>query len=149
MITVLQLANHILGREAITGDDFYEAGLPMMGGCGPCGASIACYNSHPSKTGYLLCEDCVGDKGFETVEEAKAFVFPGGSAEYIGGGWPIENDEDISDLIAQVGSHIHKDYDEGNLPYAVAEAALQALDSSEGIVNTMPIIPEPGEEATQ
>ena len=71
-ITISDLAEHRLGREASTGADFETAGLPMMGGCEACGACVAAYNSHPSKTGYLRCSDCIGDLGWATVEEAHA-----------------------------------------------------------------------------
>lgn len=51
-INICNLANFILGYEAVTGEDFEKAGLAIMGGCQQCGASIACYNAYPSKTGY-------------------------------------------------------------------------------------------------
>jgi hypothetical protein len=75
-ITICQLADYILGRKAESGQDFADAGLPIMGGCEVCGASIACYNACPSKTGYLRCADgCIGDLGYMTVEEAKEDIF--------------------------------------------------------------------------
>jgi hypothetical protein len=72
---VLQLAEHRLGRTAETGQDFEEAGLPMLGGCQGCHASIACYNAYPSKTGFLRCQGCIGTLGFATVEEANQAIF--------------------------------------------------------------------------
>jgi hypothetical protein len=76
-ITVLMLAEFILGREARTGQDFADAGLPMLGGCELCGATIAAYNASPSRSGYLRCaEGCIGDLGFDTVEAAAYFLFP-------------------------------------------------------------------------
>jgi hypothetical protein len=75
-ITICQLANYRLGREATTGQDFLDARLPMMGGCEGCGASIACYNSYPSKSGNLRCEDCIGNFGYKTVDEADEAIFP-------------------------------------------------------------------------
>jgi hypothetical protein len=47
---------------------FEEVGLPMLGGCQGCGASIAAYNAYPTTTGFLSCEDCCNGIGFETVE---------------------------------------------------------------------------------
>ena len=44
-------------------------GLPFMGGCEICGASIACYNAYPSRTGYLRCKDDIENLGFATVKE--------------------------------------------------------------------------------
>ncbi|MET0405276.1 MAG: hypothetical protein ABW123_22870 [Cystobacter sp.] len=73
-ITICDWANAVLGREARTGEDFEEAGLDMLGGCQGCGASLAAYNAHPSKTGFWQCRDCIGDLGFATVAEAEAFV---------------------------------------------------------------------------
>jgi hypothetical protein len=85
-ITLLQLAEY-RGVEhtqdgGITGGAFMRVGLPMIGGCQRCGATIAAYNASPSKTGYLMCsggEDeggCIDDLGFDTVEEANMFLFP-------------------------------------------------------------------------
>jgi hypothetical protein len=75
-ITISQLADFILGKPAETGQDFQDLGLPMLGGCEVCHASIACYNACPSKTGYLRCRQCIGNLGYATLEEAKADLFP-------------------------------------------------------------------------
>lgn len=77
-ITILQLAEHRLGREAVTGSDFEEAGLPMLGGCQVCAATIAAYNACPSRSGYIRCAaGCIGDSGWTTVEEANRDIFEG------------------------------------------------------------------------
>lgn len=74
-ITIQELAAHRLGRDAHTGADFAEAGLPIMGGCQVCGASIAAYNACPSKTGYWRCLNlCIADQGFDTVEDAQEWI---------------------------------------------------------------------------
>jgi len=74
MITIHDLANHRLKREARTGDDFKEAGLHILGGCKRCEATLASYNAYPSTTGYWLCKDCIGeDEGFETPEHFASF----------------------------------------------------------------------------
>jgi hypothetical protein len=44
-------------------------GLPFLGGCQVCHASIACYNAFPSKTNYLRCRSCIGDLGFATTDD--------------------------------------------------------------------------------
>jgi hypothetical protein len=76
-ITIAELADHRLGREATTGEDYEQAKLPLMGGCCMCGATVAAYNSCPSKSGYLKCRtDCIGDDGYLTVEEACEALFP-------------------------------------------------------------------------
>lgn len=74
-ITVLQLADHRIGREARTGKDFAEAKLPMMGGCERCSASLSAANAYPSKTNFLRCGDCIGDLGYGSVEEANKELF--------------------------------------------------------------------------
>jgi hypothetical protein len=50
---------------------FIEVGIPFLGGCYNCQATIAAYNAYPSKTGYWLCADCIegSDLGFNSVEE--------------------------------------------------------------------------------
>lgn len=75
MITIQQLAEYRLGREAKTGDDFYDAGFEILGGCQSCGASIAAYNAYPSKSGYWKCADCIGDDGWTSVEVACLAIF--------------------------------------------------------------------------
>jgi len=59
---------------SINGSEFNRLGLPIMGGCLHCEATVGAYNAYPSKTGYLMCADCVGDQGFSTVEEFQAFT---------------------------------------------------------------------------
>jgi len=52
---------------------FYDLGLPFFAGCQGCGASLGPGQSYPSRTGYIQCEDCIGDRGFETVEAFDQF----------------------------------------------------------------------------
>lgn len=78
-ITVSELADHRLGRRAEHGGDFEEAGLPIMGGCVGCGASVAAYNAFPSRSGYLACRDCVGGAGWNDVKQADRDIFGSGS----------------------------------------------------------------------
>ena len=51
------------------GGEYVRLGLPIMGGCEGCGATVACYNAYPSYSGYIRCSDCIGDNGYETVAE--------------------------------------------------------------------------------
>lgn len=75
-VTVLALASFRLGRPASTGADFAEAGLPMLGGCAVCGASVAAYNACPSRSGYLKCAaGCIDGDGYDTEAEADAALF--------------------------------------------------------------------------
>jgi|GEM_PF-3033727 len=72
-VTIQSLAEYRLGRAATTGQDY--AGLPMLGGCEICGATIAPYNAYPSRSGYWRCAQCIGDTGWLTVVEANQVVF--------------------------------------------------------------------------
>lgn len=79
MITILQLAEH-RGAQAdeeghIEGEEFYRVGLDFMGGCRGCEATIAAYNAYPSRSGFWCCADCIGESGWETVEEANQAMF--------------------------------------------------------------------------
>lgn len=80
-VTVLDLAR-FRGVEpdeqgGITLGQVKAVGLPFFGGCCVCGASVACYNSCPSRSGYLKCRSgCIGDDGFETADDANRFLFP-------------------------------------------------------------------------
>ena len=57
-------------RGCINASEFERVGLPVIGGCACCQATIAAYNAAPTKTGYLMCaEECAEGRGFETVEE--------------------------------------------------------------------------------
>lgn len=59
---------------AFTMEAIENVGIPFFGGCACCGASIAAHNEYPSKSGMLKCESCIGDNGFNSVEEFEAFV---------------------------------------------------------------------------
>ena len=48
------------------------AGFHFIGGCSTCRATIAAYNAYPTKGGFWRCADCVGDNGFDTVEQFDA-----------------------------------------------------------------------------
>ena len=83
MITILQLARAMGAEEtedgAINGSEFERLGLPMLGGCQVCQATIAAYNACPTTTGYLSCTNCVETEGYATVEvaaEACGLVLP-------------------------------------------------------------------------
>lgn len=57
-------------RGGINGGEFARLGLPIMGGCQVCGATIAAYNAHPGTNGYLVGSCCVaGVEVFETIED--------------------------------------------------------------------------------
>ena len=70
-ITLLDVVRAKVGdKQGYTGADCDEAGVPLMGGCEVCNASIAVYNACPSKTGYIRCQSgCIGDLGFSSVAE--------------------------------------------------------------------------------
>lgn len=81
MITVLELALYRGAQPnedgSISGSEIERVGLPFLGGCELCGASIAAYNAAPSKSGYLRCaeDNCIGDHGWDSVEEANQELF--------------------------------------------------------------------------
>lgn len=76
MITIKELAEYRLGRPATTGQDYYDAGLEILGGCEICGATLGAYNACPSKSGYWRCANgCIYDEGWEDVAEANADIF--------------------------------------------------------------------------
>ena len=74
-ITIMQVFEHRTGKNSgsYTLGEFDDAGLPMFGGCQVCQESLAAYNAYPSKTGFLRCRACVGDKGFKSVQEFEDF----------------------------------------------------------------------------
>jgi hypothetical protein len=78
-VTVHDLMVHRIGADpnqtSFSGADYERAGLPMLGGCAGCEATIAGYNSYPSADGYLRCADCIGDTGWDTVEDANRDIF--------------------------------------------------------------------------
>lgn len=58
----------------VSGAEFARLGLPLVGGCEACGATIAAYNACPSRTGFLRCAaSCIDGLGFATVAEFEAF----------------------------------------------------------------------------
>lgn len=79
-ITVLQLAIFRGAKEengSMSMGEIERVGLPAMGGCGCCGATVAAYNACPSKRGFLMCaSSCISSDGYDTVEEANLALFP-------------------------------------------------------------------------
>lgn len=55
--------------------EFARVGLPFLGGCESCQATIGPVQAAPSRSGYLRCnsDECLGGYGFESVEEFEAF----------------------------------------------------------------------------
>ena len=46
-----------------------DTGLPFLGGCEVCGATVSCGNSCPSTSGYIRCASgCIGDRGFPSTK---------------------------------------------------------------------------------
>jgi hypothetical protein len=61
-----------------SGADIAAVGLAILGGCCRCAATIAAYNAYPSKNGYWMCGDCIGEAGevgYATVEAADEAIF--------------------------------------------------------------------------
>lgn len=81
-VTIHQLAIHRgmkssnVNTDTYNEQDYFAVGLPIMGGCERCEATIASYNAYPSLTGYIRCAECVQVVGgYRTVEEANAAIF--------------------------------------------------------------------------
>jgi hypothetical protein len=74
-VTIMQLAESVVGHEAVRRDEYEEIGLPVFGGCELCHAPLGYFNAHPSRSGYIRCRDCISDLGWESVEEAVSDVF--------------------------------------------------------------------------
>lgn len=77
-VTILDVAKARGAREdergGINGAEFARVGLPIIGGCQFCGATVAAYNACPSQSGYLRCANgCIDNDGFETVAEFEAW----------------------------------------------------------------------------
>jgi hypothetical protein len=75
LVSISDLAEYRLGREAETGADFDEALLPMLAGCEACYESLAAWNAYPTKSGYVRCGRCIGDLGWHDAAEANAAIF--------------------------------------------------------------------------
>ena len=83
-VTIHELAVHRLRAMgkigegepgSMSGQDYFDAGLDIMGGCQVCEASLACYNGYPSKSGYWKCRDCIDGDGWESAVEADTAIF--------------------------------------------------------------------------
>lgn len=74
MITILDLVRaHCGDQDSYSGADHEAAGYAIMGGCAGCGATLASYNAHPTRSDYWGCADCVpGHMGYATVAEYQA-----------------------------------------------------------------------------
>jgi len=59
--------------DDISFEDISECGIVPLNGCYVCGACIAVWNSCPMRNGYVACEGCVGNYGYETIEEYLGF----------------------------------------------------------------------------
>ena len=73
MITICDIAiglkPELNEKESLNGEDFDNLGLPMFGGCQYCGASIAAFNAHPGKNGYLVGSCCATEENTITSFE--------------------------------------------------------------------------------
>ncbi len=78
-LTILDLAyfiENIPEGDGVGGEVFDRLGLPIIGGCQACGATVAAYNACPSTTGYLRCrEGCISDLGWVNYQEALEALF--------------------------------------------------------------------------
>ena len=72
-ITILDYVRAVTGEKpSYTGEDHYQAGVGILGGCEICHATIASYNAYPARSGFWRCADCIGDDGYATVADFAA-----------------------------------------------------------------------------
>ena len=77
-ITILDYVRAVTGdKPSYSGEDHWNAGVGILGGCEICFATIASYNAYPARSGFWRCGDCIGDDGYPTVEEFAATPPPG------------------------------------------------------------------------
>lgn len=58
-------------QTSFSGDDLAEVGIPILGGCSVCGATLGAYNATPQRSGYWACHSCARS-GYETIAQWKA-----------------------------------------------------------------------------
>lgn len=84
IVTVLDLAIHRGAKPNADGpsagsysaEAIMATGLPVLGGCARCGATIAAYNAAPTTEGHIMCvSGCAEGVGYATVEEANFALF--------------------------------------------------------------------------
>jgi hypothetical protein len=72
-ITILDYVRAVTGdKPSYTGEDHWNAGVGILGGCEICLATIASYNAYPARSGFWRCGDCIGDDGYPTAGEFAA-----------------------------------------------------------------------------
>jgi hypothetical protein len=74
MITILDIARARGAKEdargAINAEQIEALGLPFMGGCQVCGATLGCYNACPGRNGFLIGKCCAdAEDTYATVDE--------------------------------------------------------------------------------
>jgi len=87
MITILDITRRLLNKsenDTISMADTSKCGLPFMGGCYGCGATIHAGNMCPTRNDFVCCKQCMTDaegnpdanSGFKTVGQAIEFMWP-------------------------------------------------------------------------
>lgn len=88
-VTIAQITRKVLGKsadESLSMADTSAVGLPFMGGCYCCEATIHAGLMYPTKKGLVVCQACIEDEstfGFETTEEALEFMFQNYRGVYV------------------------------------------------------------------
>jgi hypothetical protein len=92
-IRVMDLVRLRLGLSdavvEISGSMAADAGFPLIGGCEICHATVSIGNAYPSHSGYWRCRECIGDTGWDSLEDAASDLW----------GWPTKREQ--HDLDAQ------------------------------------------------
>lgn len=74
-VSILDYVRAVTGKDGdLTGEDHWNAGVAILGGCEICYATIASYNAYPARSGSWRCAHCIGDNGYATVAEFTASI---------------------------------------------------------------------------
>lgn len=59
---------------SVSAKEVIKQGIPFIGGCACCEATLGCYNAYPSTVGVWFCSECIGAKGFISTDEFERYV---------------------------------------------------------------------------
>ena len=76
-LTLFDLAVQLGAKEnedgSVSASEFDRLGLPFYSGCQVCSASLGPAQAFPSTTGFIRCRHCIGEQGFESLDEFESF----------------------------------------------------------------------------
>jgi len=76
-VTLGQIGSFRVGKTAgkLSPLELILANIPEESHCVICGRKIPYYKTYPSKDRFLLCRDCIGSSGWESVQKAHQEIF--------------------------------------------------------------------------